>query len=149
LRWVAEDGGAAAGAWVGGSEGWAVDAILAFPFDGEGGIDFLQMDWFGISVPPVLQRSTASVFRSDREPPLMRYFFTLYLFPGFSRQKYKSNSGASTVTGHGTLGTQPLPRTPVKGNNSRNFQPLEWRFEPVHINFQTLDFGIEGARRQP
>ena len=51
LRWVAEDSGDATGVAIGIDEGWAVNAILALPFDGEGGIGFLQVDRLGVSAP--------------------------------------------------------------------------------------------------
>jgi hypothetical protein len=59
---------------------------------------------------------------SDRQPPLNAILFTSHSLLGASRQRYESNSGASIVTGHGTLGLRPLAQTRVKGNNSRNFR---------------------------
>ena len=59
---------------------------------------------------------------SDRQPPLNAILFTSHSFLGSSPQRYESNSGASIVTGHRTLGLRPLAKTRVKGNNSRNFR---------------------------
>ena len=51
MRWVAKVGGHATNVAIGIDEGWALDARLALPFDGETNIGFLQVDRLGVSVP--------------------------------------------------------------------------------------------------
>jgi len=100
LRWVAEDGGAAAGAWIGGDEGWAVDAN--WPFHSMAKVVSISSRWTGSGSPsPRCHRARLPLSFARTENLLwVRYFFTLHLFPGFSLlpPKIQIEFGRLTVT---------------------------------------------------